>query len=655
MAALEENGALFPIFILSTVALTLVPYTILKLINASSHKTKKIHCECSVCSQSGKHRQSITKKFSKFFTCHNVTIVLLWIFMGFLIGYIRNMSREIKGFEPFSILGLEPGASESAIKKAYRRLSIQYHPDKNPDPDAHKYFVEFISKAYQALTDPISRENFEKYGHPDGRQGFQIGIALPEFLLNMSGDSGGVLLLCIVGVVILLPLVVAVVYLSTSSRYTGNYVKRETLATYFELMKPSLAPRKVMDILAEAEEYKSIPVRRTDEEPLQKIFATVKSELFLDNKNTKQEETKFWKQHPALVKSVLLIQAHVNRVTAVLSTDLQRDLKDILQLAPHLLEELLKMAVLPRNTKGHGWLRPATGVIELCQCIIQAVRLSARKATRGSAEGVAPFLQLPHFIDAVVEKIAHKKSHRFQELREMTTQERSELLSQTLGFSADQVLDVERVLELMPSTSVEITCQTEGEEGIQEGDIVTIQAWVMLKRGNDLIRALPHAPYYPFQKEECFWLLLADPTSNNVWFFQKVSFADEAAAVSAASQAIEGKMEVLGATPQETSAAVREAVKKVRSGSRLVMGKFLAPAAGNYNLNCYLLCDSWIGCDSTTSLKVKVLKQNKAAARKSSMTQETTTWDDASDEEDEDEIEDAYKSEYSEDEEDERM
>lgn len=30
--------------------------------------------------------------------------------------------------------------------------------------------MEFISKAYQALTDPISRENYEKYGHPDGRQ-----------------------------------------------------------------------------------------------------------------------------------------------------------------------------------------------------------------------------------------------------------------------------------------------------------------------------------------------------------------------------------------------------------------------------------------------------------------------------------------------------
>ena len=41
---------------------------------------------------------------------------------------------QIQVFEPFSILGLEPGASDSEIKKAYRRLSIQYHPDKNPDP-----------------------------------------------------------------------------------------------------------------------------------------------------------------------------------------------------------------------------------------------------------------------------------------------------------------------------------------------------------------------------------------------------------------------------------------------------------------------------------------------------------------------------------------
>lgn len=47
-------------------------------------------------------------------------------------------------FEPFSILGLESGASDSDIKKAYRRLSIQYHPDKNPDP-GYRFIVLSLS------------------------------------------------------------------------------------------------------------------------------------------------------------------------------------------------------------------------------------------------------------------------------------------------------------------------------------------------------------------------------------------------------------------------------------------------------------------------------------------------------------------------------
>ncbi|XP_031269445.1 dnaJ protein ERDJ2A-like [Pistacia vera] len=655
MAASEENSALFPIFILTIMALPLVPYTILKLCHAASKKIKSIHCQCSECANSGKYRKSIFKRISNFSTCSNLTVVLLWVVMIVLIYYIKSMSSEIQVFEPFSILGLEHGASDSDIKKAYRRLSIQYHPDKNPDPEANTYFVEYISKAYQALTDPISRENFEKYGHPDGRQGFQMGIALPQFLLDIDGAYGGILLLWIVGVCILLPLVIAVIYLSRSSKYTGNYVMHQTLSTYYYFMKPSLAPSKVMEVFIKAAEYTEIPVRRTDDEPLQKLFMSVRSELNLDLKNIKQEQAKFWKQYPALVKTELLIQAQLTRQTDALSPALKGDLRRVLELAPRLLEELMKMALIPRNAQGHGWLRPAIGVVELSQCIIQAVPLSSRKATGGSTEGNAPFLQLPYFSEAVVKKIARKKVRTFQELRDMTLQDRAELLTQVGGFSSAEVQDVEMVLEMMPSVAVEVTCETEGEEGIQEGDIVTVQAWVTLKRANGLTRALPHAPYYPFHKEENFWILLADSVSNNVWFYQKVSFMDEAAAITAASKAIEETREGSGATVKETSGAVREAVERVCSGSRLVMGKIQAPAEGNYNLTCYCLCDSWIGCDRRTNVKVKVLKRTRAGTR-GLVSDEGPIVEDGADEEEEDEEEeyDDYESEYSEDEEDEK-
>ncbi|OEL30143.1 DnaJ protein ERDJ2A [Dichanthelium oligosanthes] len=620
MAAAEENTSLFLIFILTMIALPLVPYTIMRLCRAASEKAKTIHCRCSGCHRSGKYRKSIYKRISNFSTCSNLTIVLLWIVMIFLVYYIKHLSREVQVFEPFSILGLESGASESEIKKSYRRLSIQYHPDKNPDPEAHKYFVEYISKAYQALTDPISRENYEKYGHPDGRQGLQMGIALPKFLLNIDGASGGIMLLGIVGFCILLPLMIAVIYLSRSSKYTGNYVMHQTLSTYYYFMKPSLAPSKVMDVFIKAAEYMEMPVRRSDDEPLQKLFVAVRSELNLDLKNIKTEQAKFWKQHPSLVKMELLIQAHLTRESFALTPALLKDYRHMLELAPRLLEELVKIAVLPRNPHGFGWLRPATGVIELSQNIIQKIRA-------------------------------------FQELCDMTLEDRATLLIQVAGLSEEQAHDVELVLEMIPSIEVDIKCETEGEDGIQEGDVVTMYAWVSLQRRNGLTAALPHCPNFPFHKEENFWLLLADAASNDVWLSQKVSFMDEATAITAASKAIQETQEALGAGAKDIGIAVREAVDKVKKGSRLVMGKFQAPAEGTHNLTSFCLCDAWIGCDTKTSFKLKVLKRSRAGTR-GHVPEEgpVAAAEDGIEEEEEEEEEeyDDYESEYSDDEEDEK-
>lgn len=74
-------------------------------------------------------------------------------------------------------------------------------------------------------------------------QGMQMGIALPSFLLNIQGAASGAILLGLVGLGILLPLLIAVVYLSRSSKYTGNYVMHQTLQNYYYCMKQYLAPR----------------------------------------------------------------------------------------------------------------------------------------------------------------------------------------------------------------------------------------------------------------------------------------------------------------------------------------------------------------------------------------------------------------------------
>ena len=80
--------------------------------------------------------------------------------------------EPLKGFVPFEILGVSKDASISQIKKAYRKLSRELHPDKNIDnPKAKNDFI-LVTKAYTILTDDTARMNFAKYGNPDGPGNF---------------------------------------------------------------------------------------------------------------------------------------------------------------------------------------------------------------------------------------------------------------------------------------------------------------------------------------------------------------------------------------------------------------------------------------------------------------------------------------------------
>lgn len=105
-------------------------------------------------------------------------------------GRSIHTSSLQRGSDPYSILGVPRSASSADIKKRYRELAKQYHPDINPGPEACAKMAA-ISSAYQALLDPKQEDVYDGTGvNPDqaGRKLGKIASPLRDFFIYMNTD-----------------------------------------------------------------------------------------------------------------------------------------------------------------------------------------------------------------------------------------------------------------------------------------------------------------------------------------------------------------------------------------------------------------------------------------------------------------------------------
>ncbi|XP_005918599.1 dnaJ homolog subfamily C member 16 [Haplochromis burtoni] len=92
----------------------------------------------------------------------------LAIFMLILSAELVKTASE---YDPYYTLGVSRSASQAEIKRAYKRLAREWHPDKNKDPNAEDMFIR-ISKSYEILSNEERRSNFDRFGQKDENQHF---------------------------------------------------------------------------------------------------------------------------------------------------------------------------------------------------------------------------------------------------------------------------------------------------------------------------------------------------------------------------------------------------------------------------------------------------------------------------------------------------
>jgi molecular chaperone DnaJ len=89
----------------------------------------------------------------------------------------RSMASKRDYYE---VLGVSRNASDDEIKKAFRRLAKQYHPDANKEAGAEARFIE-INEAYEVLSDPQKRAAYDRYGHAAVGNGMGAGAGFTDF------------------------------------------------------------------------------------------------------------------------------------------------------------------------------------------------------------------------------------------------------------------------------------------------------------------------------------------------------------------------------------------------------------------------------------------------------------------------------------------
>ncbi|KAK9531664.1 hypothetical protein VZT92_011074 [Zoarces viviparus] len=471
----DDSGNTFFYFLTSFVGLIVIPATYYlwpRDQNAEQLRLKslrRVHGRCLWYRlRLMKSQQSIVPTLKK------AALLFGWAVFLLLAYKVSKLDREYQEYNPYEVLNLDPGASLSQIKKQYHVLSLKYHPDKGGDEAT---FMR-IAKAYAALTNEQSRQNWEQYGNPDGPGATSFGIALPAWIVDQK-NSMLVLLVYGLAFMVILPVVVGT-WWYRSIRYSGDQILINTTQLFMHFMykTPNMNMKRLAMVLTAAFEFdprsnKDATIRPTDNIEVPQLIRE------LGNINVKKKEPPFC--YPYSLKARVLVLAHLARMDV--SEELEEDQRFVVRKSPALLQEMINVGcqlTMMANSRG-GFHAPRLVTIENCMKLTQMI-------VQGLQESKSPLLQLPHFEEEHLRYCISKK-YKVRSLQDLVSLKDSDRRSMLRFLGEEKYDEVIAVLGSFPHITMDTKLQVlddEDSNNITAGSIVTVTVTLTRKRMSEV-------------------------------------------------------------------------------------------------------------------------------------------------------------------------
>eukprot|EP01062_Namystynia_karyoxenos_P065864 TRINITY_DN59914_c0_g1_i1.p1 TRINITY_DN59914_c0_g1~~TRINITY_DN59914_c0_g1_i1.p1 ORF type:complete len:619 (+),score=200.67 TRINITY_DN59914_c0_g1_i1:112-1857(+) len=155
------------------------------------------------------------------------------VFFALFLFLLSVVAYQKLTFDPYAELGLESGADTNKVKKAYRHLSMKYHPDKDPSEEA-RVIYRSVRRAYKALTDP---ESYDKEMKEEAASGSgAVGVALPTIITDPEYARYSMTIL--IGITAMLPIWMIYKLLVRNRRRDTIWVQLKQMSQYHQMTQP---------------------------------------------------------------------------------------------------------------------------------------------------------------------------------------------------------------------------------------------------------------------------------------------------------------------------------------------------------------------------------------------------------------------------------